>query len=434
MFGNRESKARAVALEAWRRNAAGHRGESFEPWFAMLHDDVVVSMPTGPFRGETRGKTAVRRIYEAIAAASPRLTYEEPLRVSEAGDTVVIEFADHGSIAGVAYRNRITASFDVRGGRIAAYREYFGDVDPAIFRLMNPETKESEIVTTPAPPFQHRTVAVGEVDLHAVELGQGDPVVLIHGFPQHWWMWRPVMTALAAAGFRAVAYDQRGMGGSSIAPAGYDKRTLAHDLAGLLDALEVLNAHVVGYDHGGGTALALAYEAPERVRTVTSLEYAPPGFGYEYGLQPTRNWQAWQLAFFTQPDVAVQFIAGKERELLAWYFWHWSANPDAVPQEDFEVYVRQLQKPGALRGGFSHFAAVFDDTELFKSWSAKGPLRQPVLALGGERGAGGFVETAMRRLAERVEGGVIAGAGHWLAEEQPTELSSRLIAFLQATS
>jgi pimeloyl-ACP methyl ester carboxylesterase len=279
--------------------------------------------------------------------------------------------------------------------------------------------------------FLHRTRTVGDVDLHVVELGQGEPVVLVHGFPQHWWMWRQLMRVLADAGFRAIAYDQRGMGGSTITAAGYDKRTLARDLAGLLDTLGVAQAAVVGYDHGGGTALALAFDEPARVSRLGIIEYAPPGHGYEYGLQPTRNWQSWQLAFFTQPDVAVQFIAGKERELLAWYFWHWSSNPDAIDQADFEVYVRQLQKPGALRGGFAHFAAVFDDTELFKSYTGR-QLWQPVLALGGERGAAAFVEGAMRQLASQVTGGVVADAGHWIADEQPAALAAQLIGFLRA--
>jgi pimeloyl-ACP methyl ester carboxylesterase len=278
--------------------------------------------------------------------------------------------------------------------------------------------------------FQHRTVTVGGIDLHVVELGVGPPVVLVHGFPQHWWMWRQLMRDLAANGYRVIAYDQRGMGGSTIAPAGYDKRTLAQDLAGLLDALDIAQAVVVGYDHGGGTALALAFEQPQRVGRLVVIEYAPPGYGYEYGLQPTRNWQSWQLAFFTQPDIAVQFIAGKERELLAWYFWHWSANPDAIDQADFEVYVRQLQKPGALRGGFSHFAAVFDDTEIFKSYAGR-KVEVPVLALGGERGAAGFVEGAMQHLATHVQGAVVADAGHWIADEQPAVLARMLIEFMR---
>ena len=116
---------------------------------------------------------------------------------------------------------------------------------------------------------------------------------------------------------------------------------------------------MVGYDHGGGTALAAAYLAPERVTKLSVLEYTPPGFGYEYGLVASPENVNWQLSFFTYPDIAVEFIAGQERALLSWYFWHWAYNPEAVEFDDFEIYVRQLEKPGALRGGMMHFASVF---------------------------------------------------------------------------
>jgi pimeloyl-ACP methyl ester carboxylesterase len=278
--------------------------------------------------------------------------------------------------------------------------------------------------------IRHHMVTRDGVDLHAVSQGEGPAVLLIHGFPQHWWMWRGTMAALAARGFRAIAIDQRGMGGSTIPPAGYDKRSLALDALAVLDALSVQQAAVVGYDHGGGSAIAMGFEAPARVGKLAVLEYAPPGYGYEYGLQAAPGNVNWQLAFFTQPDVAVQFIQGRERELLAWYFWHWSNNPDAVPQADFEVYLRQLQKPGALRGGFAQFAAVWEDMALFKAWGAGPKLAMPVLALGGARAAGPFPEMAMRQLASDVTGGVIAEAGHWLAEEQPEALHAALLAFL----
>jgi pimeloyl-ACP methyl ester carboxylesterase len=268
------------------------------------------------------------------------------------------------------------------------------------------------------------------VALHVVSQGEGPAVLLIHGFPQHWWMWRGTMDALARGGYRAFAIDQRGMGGSAIPASGYDKRSLAQDAASVLDALGVESAAVVGYDHGAGTALALAFDAPARVGKLAVMEYAPPGYGYEYGLAASPTNVNWQLAFFTQPDVAVQFIAGRERELLAWYFWHWSNNPDAVGQADFEVYVRQLQKPGALRGGFMHFASVWQDMALFKAWGEGGRLGMPVLAIGGARGAGGFPEMAMRQLASTVQGVVIPDAGHWLAEEAPEALHAALLDFL----
>ncbi len=134
------ARPRDVALAAWKANAAGHAGESFEPWFDSLSDDVSITMPLGPFRGENRGKLAARQIYTAIAAARPRLVYETPMRVSESGQTVVLEFDDHGSIGGAPYKNRIAASFDVKDGKIAAYREYFGDIDPGVVAMMAAKT------------------------------------------------------------------------------------------------------------------------------------------------------------------------------------------------------------------------------------------------------------------------------------------------------
>lgn len=270
--------------------------------------------------------------------------------------------------------------------------------------------------------FEHHRINNAGVGIHAVSLGQGPAVLLIHGFPQHWWMWRRMMPELAVAGYRAIAIDQRGMGGSDIPQTGYGKSILASDAMAVLDALNVSQASVVGYDHGGGTALALAYLAPERVSKLTVIEYAPPGFGYEMGLTAAPGNINWQLSFFTYPDVAAQFIAGKERELLAWYFWHWANNPDAVGQEDFEVYVRQLQKPGGLRGGFMHFASVFEDLEWFKAQAEAKRLQMPCLGIGGALAAGRYPEMALRVLADQVRGVVIDKAGHWLAEEQPERL------------
>jgi ketosteroid isomerase-like protein len=128
---------RRIALQAWEHNAQGHRGEGFDQWFAALHENVSITMPLGQFRGENKGMTVAKQIYAAIASASPRLIYEKPLRISEGDNTVVIEFDDHGTIAGYPYRNRIAASFDIKDGKVAAYREYFGDIDPAVVAMMN---------------------------------------------------------------------------------------------------------------------------------------------------------------------------------------------------------------------------------------------------------------------------------------------------------
>ncbi|WP_269144790.1 alpha/beta fold hydrolase [Nostoc sp. WHI] len=134
-------------------------------------------------------------------------------------------------------------------------------------------------------------------------------------------MWRSIMPTLAAH-FTVIALDQRGMGGSSIPASGYDKRTMAADIYQLVhEVLGCDRIHLVGYDQGAGTAYAYAATHPEAVRRLVLAEFVFPGFGYEEYITPKRGWDnGWQLVAFTVPDLCERFIAGRERDLLSWYF------------------------------------------------------------------------------------------------------------------
>lgn len=125
-----------TARRAWDALADGHRTGDFTRYLAMLSDDYSFSIPVGPFRGLNTGKERARAFFNAVAAASPNLTYREPLRITASGTTVVVEFDDDGDFGGVPYQNRIAASFDVEDGLIIGYREYFGDVDIDSINLM----------------------------------------------------------------------------------------------------------------------------------------------------------------------------------------------------------------------------------------------------------------------------------------------------------
>ncbi|SFQ81197.1 nuclear transport factor 2 family protein [Hymenobacter arizonensis] len=119
-----------TARQALRLLAAIHTGGPIEPYLAMLTDDFVFYMPVGPFKGRNEGRERAAECYRQIAASGPHILYEEPFRITANGDTVVLEFEDGGTLfGGTPYHNRIAASFDVRDGKIAAYREYFGEID-----------------------------------------------------------------------------------------------------------------------------------------------------------------------------------------------------------------------------------------------------------------------------------------------------------------
>jgi pimeloyl-ACP methyl ester carboxylesterase len=186
------------------------------------------------------------------------------------------------------------------------------------------------------------------------------------------------MPALARH-FTVVAPDLRGAGGSSKPSAGYTKRELAADL------------HALVSQQFGDQPVNLC--------------------GYDWGA-----------------DICERFFVGRERDLLAWYFWRGSDNPNAISMDDFEVYVRTLQLPNALRTGMEYFAAVWEDAEDNKQF-ARTKLSMPVLALGGEKAIGKGVEQAALQLAGNVQGGVIKNAGHWLSDERPEELTAMLLGF-----
>lgn len=277
------------------------------------------------------------------------------------------------------------------------------------------------------------TIEVNGQRLHYLLTGDGPPLVLLHGWPQHSHQWRRVMPVLGER-FTVLAPDMRGAGGSTkpIA-ADYSKRELAKDLRALTAELfGDTPIRVCGYDHGGGVAYQYAAMWPELVERFAFCEFALPGFGYENELQPRRGWDdSWQIVAFTVPEVCERFFVGRERELLAWYFYRFADNPYAITTDDFEIYVRTLQLPNALRAGMQYFAAVWDDIDDNRE-AAKTPLSMPVLAVGGERGIGPNVEESISQVADDVRGVLLPGAGHWLSDERPDELTAVLLDFFTA--
>ena len=111
----------------------------------------------------------------------------------------------------------------------------------------------------------HRTVRARGLDFHVAEAGEGDDVVLcLHGWPQHWYEWRHLMPALAAAGHRVLAMDLRGFGWSDAPAGGYEKEKMADDVLAVLDQLGLERVKLVGHDWGGWIGFLLALRAPDR--------------------------------------------------------------------------------------------------------------------------------------------------------------------------
>jgi len=271
---------------------------------------------------------------------------------------------------------------------------------------------------------------VNGVRMHYLRAGQGEPLVLLHGWPQHSLMWQRIMPALAQR-YTVIAPDLRGTGGTAVTSSGYDKRTMATDVRALVTHLRLGKVSLVGHDHGAGVAYAYASMHRADVRRMAVLDFALPGFGYEFAMntppEADRDWN-WQVAMFTLPEVAEPLLRGNERELLDWFFRHQAHVEPAVRGRDFNAYVRAISGPGRLRAGMAWYDAVWQDLADNRAF-AQQKLTVPILALGGEASVGALVEQAFIPVGTDVRGGVVPAAGHWMVDENPAEVTRRLLAF-----
>jgi pimeloyl-ACP methyl ester carboxylesterase len=278
--------------------------------------------------------------------------------------------------------------------------------------------------------FTSRYVDTGEVRLHAVTGGAGPPLLLVHGWPQTWYAWRMLMPALARD-FSVVAVDQRGIGLSDKPRDGYDTGTLARDLVALMDALGHHRFALYGTDVGMPIAYALAADYPDRLDRLVVSEAPIPGVSASppLFLPPLLNARLWHLAFNQLPKINEQLVQGREDIFFGAEF-DASAGTNKLPDYAVKYYVDTLAAdPDHLRGSFEFYRAIPATTAQNEQRKTR-RLTLPVLAIGGEESSGAGVGNAMKLVADDVQTVVLAGSGHWVAEQAPEELLAALTAFL----
>jgi pimeloyl-ACP methyl ester carboxylesterase len=284
--------------------------------------------------------------------------------------------------------------------------------------------------------FSHHTIPLNGIQLHYVMGGQGDPVVLLHGWPETWYEWRHVMPALAK-NYTVIAPDLRGHGDSSKPPTGYDGKTLAEDIYQLVTKLGYKSIFLVGHDVGVLAAYPYAAEHPSEVKKLVVMESPIPGF-----LPPPTPGMApvWHLTFHQAPDVPEMLTDGKEREYLSWFYQNEAYNPAAITEDAINEYVSKYSAPGGMRAGFEAYRAVPQDVIQNQNYS-KTNLTMPVLAIGAGYSPilGGNVTMpaiiyGMKQLANDVTDVVVPNSGHWIPEEQPVFLGKLLNNFFSSNS
>jgi pimeloyl-ACP methyl ester carboxylesterase len=266
--------------------------------------------------------------------------------------------------------------------------------------------------------FSHHMASVNGIQMHYVIGGKGEPIILLHGWPETWYEWRHIMPSLAK-NYTVIAPDLRGLGDSSKPLTGYDGKTVAEDIHQLVTQLEFKTIFLVGHDIGTQVAYSYAAAHPTEVKKLVVMDLTIPGF------EPAGMMPIWWRSFHQTPDVPEALVQGKETLYLSWFYRNLAYNPSAITQTDINEFVSHYSSPGGMHAGFEYYRALPQDAIQNMNYS-KTKLTMPVLALGA-----GYIPTfggnitmptivyGMQILAQNVTGITVPNSGHWIPEERP---------------
>jgi pimeloyl-ACP methyl ester carboxylesterase len=275
------------------------------------------------------------------------------------------------------------------------------------------------------PSFRIEEIKTDGATIHVRVGGEGQAVVMLHGFGDTGDMWAPLAAALVHD-YTIVAPDLRGMGLSSDPEDGYDKKTQSGDVARVLDKLKIEKADLVTHDIGNMVGYAFAAQYPDRVTRWVAMDAPLPGIGPWDEI--IRSPALWHFNF-RGPDVE-RLVKGRERIYLDRFWNELSANPRSIDEATRQHYAELYARPGAMHSAFNQFAAFTQDAIDNQAFAAKGKLTTPVLAIGAEKSFGTAMADDLRFIATDVASVVISNSGHWLMEEQPAATVAAIRAFL----
>ncbi|HET6651285.1 MAG TPA: alpha/beta hydrolase [Nocardioides sp.] len=294
-----------------------------------------------------------------------------------------------------------------------------------------PETRITRHVDTSAwspwlpatPGFDHLVVETPGLHTHVATVGEGEPVVLLHGFPQHWWQWRTVAPAIAARGYRAICPDLRGAGWTVADDPRVERETRLRDLLALFDVLDIERAHLVSHDMGAITAMQLTYDHPERVRSAVQLS-VPPAF-MKFSPKVARGFRHLPPFIWHRPGASLRgvfseaYVAHPLSEATV------EAHLAPMRRDDIDGAVRPLTRGMILPEAMRLAGGVY----------RRRRLTVPTLVVFGRQDHPwaehlGRICRDPERYADRIEFAYVDDAAHFITDDAPTAVADLAIDWL----
>lgn len=294
-----------------------------------------------------------------------------------------------------------------------------------------------ELVRLLPGKFSNHLTEVNGVTLHYVEGGEGEPLILLPGWPETWWEFHKIMPELAKH-YRVIAVDIRGMGGSSKPAGGYDKKTMAEDILALAKQLRLGKLNIVGHDIGAMVGYSFAANHPESIRSLVMMDvthpdeslYAikmisPPYTGP--GKHPLNKW--W-FAFNQVDDLPEQLLVGRSRVLLDWIFdqqLSGISDPSIISEKDRTIYAAAYNDPDSIRAGNGWYKTWQKDIEDSKRYA---PIDTPTLAMAGVLNYP-YLQKVVPTQAKNAKVVAVPGSCHYIPEDKPEWVTRELLQFLK---
>jgi pimeloyl-ACP methyl ester carboxylesterase len=271
-------------------------------------------------------------------------------------------------------------------------------------------------------------VSRGELAFNVTEAGppDGQPVLLLHGFPQHSESWDALVPHLTAAGYRTVAMDQRGYspGARPVGRGAYRIGELVADAAAVIDRCADGSAHVVGHDWGAAVAWALAAAEPDKVRSLTAISVPHPGAFLRAMVTSTQGLKSWYMYFFQLPWLPERLLRGQLARVLV---------RSGQSREHAERDAAGFTGPGALTAALNWYRAM----PLLDPRRANDPVRRPTLLVWSD-GDIAIGRTGVDLTPKYVQGPyrleTLHGVSHWIPDEAPDALAELLVPHLNRWS